>query len=47
MNEAKQAFEQRKMEFGLDAKFTQMQAMPDSPDKDAAAQEIVDWLFRD
>jgi hypothetical protein len=47
MNEAKQAFEQRKMEFGLDEKFAQMQAMPDSPDKDAAAQEIVDWLFRD
>jgi hypothetical protein len=45
MQEAKQAFERRKQEFGLDEKFTAMQAMPSGPEQDAAAQAILDWIL--
>jgi hypothetical protein len=45
MQEAKQAFERRKREFGLDEKFVRMQSMPSGPEQDAAAQEILDWSF--
>jgi len=45
MQEAKQAFEQRKIEFGLDEKFVRMQSMPSGPEQDAAAQEILDWIL--
>jgi hypothetical protein len=44
---ARQEFERQKAAFGLDEKFAAMQAMPDGEGKDAAAEEIVKWLFRD
>jgi hypothetical protein len=37
--------ETRNAEFGLNEKFARMQAMPDGPEKDAAAWEIVTFLF--
>ena len=45
MQAAQAEFERRKAEFGLDEKFAAMQAMEDGPDKDAAAQAILDWVL--
>ena len=43
---ARLEYERAAAEFGLDEKWKTMKALPDGPEKDAAAQGIVEWLFR-
>ncbi len=45
MDGAKQAFDKRVAEFGLDEKWVRMQAMPESPEKDVLAAEILNWIL--
>jgi uncharacterized protein YbaR (Trm112 family) len=44
--EAEKEFERRAAEFGFDEKWARVKAMPVGPEKDALAEEIVEWLFR-
>ena len=45
--EAGKEFERRSAEFGLDGKWARMKALPEGPEKDALAGEIVEWMFED
>jgi hypothetical protein len=45
--EAKREFERRASEFSLVEKWARMKALPVWPEKDALAEEIVEWLFGD
>jgi len=45
MEEARERHERRAAEFGFDEKWRRMKALPDGPEKDALAGEIVEWLF--
>ena len=42
---AEREFERRAIEFGFDEKWTRMKSLPVGPEKDALAEEIVEWLF--
>jgi hypothetical protein len=44
--EAERDFERRAAEFRFDEKWARMKALPVGPEKDALAEEIVEWLFR-
>ena len=44
--EAEKEFERRAAKFGLDEKWARVKALPVGPEKDALAEEIVEWLFR-
>jgi uncharacterized protein YbaR (Trm112 family) len=44
--EAGKEFERRAAEFGFDDKWARMKALSVGPEKDALAEEIVEWLFR-
>ena len=39
-------FERRAAKFGLDEKWARVKALPVGPEKDALAEEIIEWLFR-
>lgn len=45
--EAAMDFEWRAAEFGFDRKWALMKSLPDGPERDAIAEEIVAWLFGD
>jgi hypothetical protein len=45
--EAGKEFERRAADFGLDEKWARLKALPEGSEKDALAEEIVEWLFGD
>ena len=47
MEEARKEYDRRAAEFGFDEQWARMKALPDGPEKDALAGEIVEWLFGD
>ncbi len=44
MEQSRKELERRAAEFGLEPKLAKLQALPESPEKHALAQEIVTWL---
>ena len=46
MEQARKEYDRRAAEFGFDEKWARMKALPVGLEKDALAEEIVEWLFR-
>ena len=44
---AREEFNRRAAEFGLDEKWEKMKSLPEGPEQDALALEITEWLFSD
>ena len=44
--EARKEYDRQRAEFGLDEKWARMKSLPNGPEKDALAEEFVEWLFR-
>ena len=45
IEEGRKEYDRRAAEFGFDGKWARMKALPDGPEKDALAGEIVEWMF--